>query len=1845
MCCEWTAVSCRLLVMALLRQMAPPTMGPETLEAVRKHLPSSLWIGLPTDGLTPPLRPETDDAEANELSRELNKRNTLGSTWQKERDLAIGLSARRAIDEAKVLRRQRLDGLREAAGNNVARIHTEITDAHAQVRLHEEARGVYKKSSNGGVDIAANVGAVVVVGPQVQGDLDVVSETDTLQEQMRNVLAELASLEEEYNEHCDNGASSTGVIVGASQESKSPHNVVSSSVAGLGSHIPGLTNGADEASNIMAMQTWKTIEVRGDDFHRCVVIKVDNSCCQWEIAPFHEYVRSTDLCRWLDPRGVHNGIGAARVAHFGKQLYPRLDCLWWEPCRTAVQKKRKAELDNADKTIVSFANGLAGESVFSYSSNAIWLIAYLLLPGCMQKTGPSIRRNAYNMLDLLVAKASSNAEIEVCSEYATFKIDRGRCWKSWFQTDLPSECALQEILNEENQRVGENVVSLTTGAGVLWLWTRLAHRLHKGSFPDCVRLVDVEALKSSASALLQSMIASVARSLDEWAIREKEPSTHTLLSMQVAGRRSGPLLLARLAHKIRPRACARQWREDGCDKAFAPNVANATSRQCGRYANATCELMSKEPLVELVFDASRFGGRDTEVFIIYAPMSDVAAYLPPQVLRELGWRQGAAGSTMSDADIDQFGKTGFKNRPRMKTVDMLRTLNHILSVGLKRDLEAFRPPCEISLMQAGTIRYWNRSQGRWYRANEHEIRAAASRSNDAEAVGVPELADNYLQIASAIGHEELRIAFEMAAIKVLLLDVDQAQTQWSACHFLADKEGLGIFVMFRGDLFHRSWNDFKRAVRRAKGTLMHTILQLSQVYTVNYGPFMNGGNMSSRREQQSEWAQLFPEAGPEFESLAQEMAIDGRIPKPSSHADLQKLYETLVLDDKNYRNKGEYTKQAAWYSIMAGMHKNDSIFHASRFHSAALAKYMLGDAPGKDKFSRVVRDVANLQASVISAADDSVADHKKQMRDVARRAGNMLLLSPALMHNVNLFNSRVLLLAASPSWTEQTMWSLWKTAPNGDRRNTIQLASGAGEDMLRQMWRGVTSDPRELARLGWQVVDGLPATDVSPSTGLGGGCIAAGVPSADIPGRLMSFLLHFMEQRFWAYAWYEWALPEGFASGLSHCPRAAQCGLDRIRRLWEASTDVESAAQEFPSAATLRAEVYWLSWPICQWLLRTLAHFNFRSHAAWEALFTALFTRIGDTKGVEETRRIGRAEEKRGQQPDVVALASFFRRLAIENTPLQHRGVQHLTVSDNELYDSTSTNQVPHKPWPVMFGHPNRRIALPRGLGCHKIVEGGARFTTKTPDSGRVSIAAARALVYLHQTGQLQTAGLAWQSIALTPHGLFHDGSTVYLVVAGETYAARAWPAHVEHQDHAVDGWKKRYLFDLQDSWAWVVAVDIKKWFSLPADWVLNRHDTNRFGFVAAEVVSEPIPAVIPALLLKSYRRIPDARRQDFLEIYDEPFKECGRDEAEIRLFRKVLDGRADCARHVAELEAIHAAMAAIRKAKQLRKKQKEADECGDSSVNHASEAEEEEVDEIQGALSFAALEDMGEANRKEFTGIRKQLGGNKPVRTKAQQLRRDARKAGKLAGDGGERMGRDASEAKPKEQDNAPTASKHSEENTSVCRPPKRAQTNMFWARPYVPGMPESGAELPANVKRSSLEYPPGDRFVWVARYVGLADDLFTEGLKRPTRTRSHGEKLRTEHQAFQLVLKWLWQKHACAILPLEQALPERVRMAMSECGECNGGGDCRYMDNARASVPNGAVEDLPSSAEDSLAGGGDSETVSDASNAPPSTMAALNSKAKAKSRVSGKQRLRLKAKQEKRLRVNARLWLNQWT
>ena len=150
----------------------------------------------------------------------------------------------------------------------------------------------------------------------------------------------------------------------------------------------------------------------------------------------------------------------------------------------------------------------------------------------------------------------------------------------------------------------------------------------------------------------------------------------------------------------------------------------------------------------------------------------------------------------------------------------------------------------------------------------------------------------------------------------------------------------------------------------------------------------------------------------------------------------------------------------------------------------------------------------------------------------------------------------------------------------------------------------------------------------------------AGIPLHEVPGRLMGFWLHFMEARLWSYAWQEYAYPEAFASLLSST--SAERSWKWAEKLWVASTDAEAVAHRMPGAWRLRQEIYWLSWPLVQWMLRQMAHHGFRPQTNILEFIRLMFTRIGDTKASEESHKIGRNLEQHGQQRDVLEPAVFF---------------------------------------------------------------------------------------------------------------------------------------------------------------------------------------------------------------------------------------------------------------------------------------------------------------------------------------------------------------------------------------------------------------------------------------------------------------------------------------------------------------------------------------------------------------------------------------------------------------------------
>ena len=118
-------------------------------------------------------------------------------------------------------------------------------------------------------------------------------------------------------------------------------------------------------------------------------------------------------------------------------------------------------------------------------------------------------------------------------------------------------------------------------------------------------------------------------------------------------------------------------------------------------------------------------------------------------------------------------------------------------------------------MPAGSVRYRHQGKGQWFRATQEQVEHASRIPPSGLDMGHPELGPQLLNARP----EDMN---------VLLLSLDQKQSQWSACHFLVDPDaGLGTMLAFRGDRYRRSWRDFQWAMAHAPGRFNWTSVQCS----------------------------------------------------------------------------------------------------------------------------------------------------------------------------------------------------------------------------------------------------------------------------------------------------------------------------------------------------------------------------------------------------------------------------------------------------------------------------------------------------------------------------------------------------------------------------------------------------------------------------------------------------------------------------------------------------------------------------------------------------------------------------------------------------------------------------------------------------------------------------------------------------------------------------------------------------------------------------------------------------------------------------------------------------------
>ena len=436
------------------------------------------------------------------------------------------------------------------------------------------------------------------------------------------------------------------------------------------------------------------------------------------------------------------------------------------------------------------------------------------------------------------------------------------------------------------------------------------------------------------------------------------------------------------------------------------------------------------------------------------------------------------------------------------------------------------------------------------------------------------------------------------------------------------------------------------------------------------------------------------------------------------------------------------------------MHRNDEFFTARRLHMRRLARRLMdGSKCAKRARTAVAKEIAQLEPKA-GEEDVSKEDHKKQVDEIRKKAGNMLLLSPSLMNNHNFFNSRVMLLGGRLLWTEQSTLAKFKVTPGDELTYAINLSLGAGECILRKLWKQATHSPLELARLGIEVVSGYAVTSFAPGIDPDTGLTEPGVEKDSAPERLMSFILHIIETRFWWYAQARYRYPRAFASIGSNIESEANIGLDEAKRHFEDCALAESAQNHSPGISNLRKLIYWQSWPINQTTFRFLAHFHFKRHPTVHQHIRRRFKRVGDTKPVEETAKLIHSNERYEQPKQTASLIRGYHKMTLKKTPLEHRGIPHIEVPASSHYEQKGSKyEKPSKSWAQLFGQ--RRVEpLPKEWNCRNVLKSKKPYTTKTVQTARASIAAAQALQFFLHRAPPSLAVNAWQTCALSPHTL-----------------------------------------------------------------------------------------------------------------------------------------------------------------------------------------------------------------------------------------------------------------------------------------------------------------------------------------------------------------------------------------------------------------------------------------------------------------------------------------------------------
>ena len=244
---------------------------------------------------------------------------------------------------------------------------------------------------------------------------------------------------------------------------------------------------------------------------------------------------------------------------------------------------------------------------------------------------------------------------------------------------------------------------------------------------------------------------------------------------------------------------------------------------------------------------------------------------------------------------------------------------------------------------------------------------------------------------------EIPPGLDLGALPCLVSISDQGPNIVGATNYLQYSKQALLFLSVY-DPFHRAWNDVKTALKASKSQAWRTVLEMTVVANLNYGPFGSSAWHFKKKARLEEFLATNSTSDPFWPKYQPLVCKERRIAEPTDFEESQDLFQSLKAMD-SFATKGPLIKLMRWFSWFESMLFYDGEMWATKMVLEATES--LGEVPASEQ--------------EVEERPQEHKDPQKELQALKKRQGSWKL-APKLINHKNMAVKDCIMSIGKSTW-------------------------------------------------------------------------------------------------------------------------------------------------------------------------------------------------------------------------------------------------------------------------------------------------------------------------------------------------------------------------------------------------------------------------------------------------------------------------------------------------------------------------------------------------------------------------------------------------------------------------------------------------------------------------------------------------------------------------------------------------------------------------------------------------------------------------------------------------------------